>query len=203
MPIVLAAPEEVARNDSEALERWYWKICNANPDCPWELELNERGELEIMPPPSPPGDEYEGGLYFELESWNRSRGSPGIATGPTGAYRLPSGAVRVPDAAWAPESVVSVSGGGPDRARNYVPDFVTEIRSRSDRLARLMGKMRVYMAAGVRLGWLIDPRERTVRVYRVGEDEPELHRNPAVLDGEDVLPGFRFSVQRLIFELKR
>ena len=93
--------------------------------------------------------------------------------------------------------------GGFERARFYVPDFVVEIRSRSDRLVRLLDKMDAYKAAGVRLGWLVDPGERTVRVYRAGEDEPELHRNPAVLDGEGVLPGFRFGVRHAIFDLKR
>ena len=61
--------------------------------------------------------------------------------------------------------------------------------------------MREYMDNGARLGWLIDPLERTVRIYRAGVGEPELRRDPELLDGEDALPGFTFAVRRLIFDL--
>ena len=57
------------------------------------------------------------------------------------------------------------------------------------------------MENGARLGWLIDPMGRTVRVYRAGEDEPELLTEPETLDGEEVLPGFTFAVRELIFDL--
>ena len=57
------------------------------------------------------------------------------------------------------------------------------------------------MDNGAKLGWLIDPIERTVHVYRAGADEPELLPDPETLDGEGVLPGFTFAVRELIFEL--
>ena len=57
------------------------------------------------------------------------------------------------------------------------------------------------MDNGAKLGWLIDPIERTVRVYRVGAAEPELLNDPETLAGEDVLSSFVFEVRRLIFDL--
>ena len=57
------------------------------------------------------------------------------------------------------------------------------------------------MDNGARLGWLIDPLERTVRIYRAGVTEPELLHAPETLDGEDVLTGFTFAVGELIFDL--
>jgi len=68
-------------------------------------------------------------------------------------------------------------------------------------LAPLLDKMREYMDNGAQLGWLIDPLERTVRVYRAGFCEPELLADPEVLDGEETLPGFTFAVRELIFDL--
>ena len=91
------------------------------------------------------------------------------------------------------------------RARPYCPDFVVEIRSTSQSrpsgLNELLNKMQEYMDNGALLGWLIDPIERTVRVYRAGVAEPELLNNPETLDGEKVLPGFTFAVRQLIFDL--
>ena len=71
------------------------------------------------------------------------------------------------------------------------PISVLEIRSRSDNLRPLQHKMRLWMDAGARLGWLIDPYNRRVYIYRAGQPEPEMLENPATLDGEDVLPRLR------------
>ncbi len=76
---------------------------------------------------------------------------------------------------------------------NICPDFVVELRSSSDRLQSLQAKMREYMDNGARLGWLIDPQQRQVEIYR-----PKLAvtvlSNPAELSGEEVLPGFLLNL---------
>ena len=77
-----------------------------------------------------------------------------------------------------------------------------EIRSRRDNLAPLQRKMQLWMEGGARLGWLIDPRNRRVYIYRAGQPEPEMLEDPATLDGEDVLPGFSFAVRQYVFDLQ-
>jgi Uma2 family endonuclease len=69
------------------------------------------------------------------------------------------------------------------------PDFVVELRSKSDRMKPLRDKMKEYMENQVRLGWLIDRKNRKVEIYRLNR-EVEVLDNPATLSGEDVLPGF-------------
>jgi Uma2 family endonuclease len=69
------------------------------------------------------------------------------------------------------------------------PDFVIEVRSRTDRLARLLAKMEEYIENGAKLGWLIDPDQRRVHVYRPGKPVETL-RNPERLSGSPLLPGF-------------
>ena len=69
------------------------------------------------------------------------------------------------------------------------PDFVIELLSPADWLPALEAKMAEYAANGVRLGWLIDPYERTVKVYRPGKD-PELLIGPERIAGDPELPGF-------------
>ena len=57
------------------------------------------------------------------------------------------------------------------------------------------------MENGAQLGWLIDPIERTVRIYRAGVVEPDLLQDPKTLDGENILAGFTFAVGELVFDL--
>ena len=202
LPITLSLPSAVITAGADACEQWFVDFTLANGDAPWQMELTADGMLEIMPPTYPPSDEYEGEAFGEVRQWNIDNGRPGTATGPTSAYRLSNGAVRCPDAAWSPRGSVLPPSVEPPRARPYCPDFVVEIRSTSQSsLTPLLEKMREYMDNGARLGWLIDPIERTVRVYRAGVDEPELLAEPETLDGEEVLPGFTFAVRELIFDL--
>ena len=204
-PIKLRLPEAVIAAGPDACEDWFWEVCIANQEGIWQMELAAAGALEIMPPTNPPSDEYEGESFGEIRQWNIANGRPGTATGSSSAYRLANGAVRCPDAAWSPREKVLPPPSEAPRARPYCPDFVVEIRSTSQSrpsdLAELHNKMREYMDNGALLGWLIDPIERTVRVYRAGVAEPELLNDPETLDGEGVLPGFTFAVRQLIFDL--
>lgn len=69
------------------------------------------------------------------------------------------------------------------------PDFVVELRSDADQLRVLQDKMQEYMDNGTRLGWLIDPQNQTVEIYRA-EQPKQPKQNPQQLSGEDMLPGF-------------
>src|ERR671932_153770 len=73
------------------------------------------------------------------------------------------------------------------------PDFLIELRSRTDRLKPLQNKMQEYLASGLRLGWLINPKDKQVEIYRMGQ-EAEVVGMPVVLSGEEVLPGFSLEV---------
>ncbi len=76
------------------------------------------------------------------------------------------------------------------------PDFVAELRSPSDRLTDLRAKMKEYRSCGVRLGWLIDPFDRRVEVYRPGQPTAVLE-NPVTVSGDPELPGFVLSLAEI------
>ena len=76
------------------------------------------------------------------------------------------------------------------------PDFVTELRSPSDRLGYLQAKMGEYIANGAQLGWLIDPLERKVYICSPHSDV-ECLNNPQTLSGEPLLPGFVLDLRPL------
>ena len=79
---------------------------------------------------------------------------------------------------------------------NICPDFVVELRSSSDTLSDLQEKMREYIENGARLGWLLNPKQRQVEIYRPGFGV-EVLENPVEISGEDVLPGFILNLNKL------
>ena len=166
----------------------------------YEMEVNAVGELLILPMTGYRGNKQELYMSTFLANWELVNG--GSASSQTVRFRLPSGAVLGPDAAWITQERFDTL---PEPERETIiegaPDFVVEIRSRTDNLRPLLNKMALWMAGGVHLGWLIDARQRQVYVYRAGHAEPQLLDDPEMLDGEGVLPGFSFPVRQYIFDI--
>ena len=52
------------------------------------------------------------------------------------------------------------------------------------------------MDNGARLGWLIDPHNKRVEIYRIGQ-AVEVLENPTTLSGETVLPRFTLTLKRI------
>jgi Uma2 family endonuclease len=76
------------------------------------------------------------------------------------------------------------------------PDLAVEVLSPTNRASTIRDKLQEYFERGVRMVWIVDPEDRTVRVYRSLDEGRIFHEN-ATLDGEDVLPGFRVKVAEL------
>jgi Uma2 family endonuclease len=76
------------------------------------------------------------------------------------------------------------------------PDFVVELRSPSDSLRQLQEKMQEYMENGAQLGWLIDPFEKKVHIYRP-QAAVEILDDPESVSGEPLLHGFVLDVRSL------
>lgn len=172
-----------------------WAFIEANDL--YAIEYNETGELVIMPPVLMPGGNSESRLIAFVTMWALAYG--GMTPSSTTIFRIPGVGGRGPDASWVSPERLAGLDAEQYRTGQVCPDFVAEIRSATNTLAYLRRKMEQYIAAGVRLGWLIDPRNRRVTVYRPGQ-EPETMDNPAILYGEDVMPGFEFRVGELIFD---
>ena len=181
------------------LQKLFIEFCNQNSQSPWRFELSPQGEIIIMPPVHHPSDGHEHDLGIELGLWARGFGR--VARGSSAAFQMPvTGGALSPDASWTMQEKWDSHPHLAGDSHPLCPDFVVEIRSTYDNLAPLHAKMQLYMRNGALLGWLIDPRNRGVYIYRPGQPEPELLENPATLSGEDTLPGFTFDVARWIFD---
>ena len=172
----------------------FLRLCADNEDL--RLELTAAGELVIMPPTGLETGWRNSKLNYRLVHWAEQDGS-GLAFDSSTLFTLPNGAKRSPDAAWVRRdrwealSNEQREGTGP-----LCPDFVVELRSPSDRLSMLQDKMVEYLDNGIQLGWLIDPLDKRVYIYRPGQPV-EASENPATLSGGSVLRGFVFEVREI------
>jgi Uma2 family endonuclease len=154
-----------------------------------QFEMDGDGSLIIMSPTGLKAGFRNSQLTAQLTMW-ANRDGTGVASDSSGEMRFPNGAARAPDAAWFSHTrLQAVSEAELERIPPVVPDFVVELRSKSDRVRRLQAKMDEYIANGVRLGWLLDPTTRTAYVYRPGV-AVQVFENAVTLDASPELPGF-------------
>lgn len=164
----------------------------ANEDL--RIETNADGDFEINPPPFPETSRKNWDVNLQLGNW-AIKDRTGVCFESSAKFTLPNGAKRMPDAAWIlKDRYFALSEKErSERFARIAPDFVVELRSKSDRLPILKKKMKEYIENGVRLGWLIDPLEKKVHIYR-GDGQIEILENPVRVSGEKVLPGFKLDL---------
>ncbi len=174
------------------------RLCQLSRDNePYDFQFSAQGELIVMAPSGSDSNLGETVINVDLGIWDRN--NPGAHFTQTVMFRLPSDAQYMPDAAWiTQERFDNLTEFELRNTINGAPDFVVEVRSRSDRLPPLQAKMEEWMEGGSRMGWLLDPIDQRAYIYRWGQDV-EILENPATLEGEAVLAGFVFEVGRLMF----
>lgn len=171
------------------------QIGRANPE--WKFEQTALGELVVVPPTGGTSGKKNRSLTGQLDAWVEANWELGEGFDSSTMFQLPNKAKRSPDAAWVQRGRWDALT--PQQQDGYpplCPDFVAELRSQGDSLEELQAKMREYMDNGARLGWLINPQARQVEIYRQGQ-RVEVLQAPLTLSGEDVLPGFVLSLQRI------
>lgn len=163
------------------------QLCQINEN--WQLEQTSKGELIIIPPVGAISGNRESEFNADVVIWNRQTGLGKVFSSST-IFILPNGGKRSPDVAWiANERWEGLTSEQQEKFAPICPDFVIELRSRTDSLELLQEKMQEYLNSGLRLGWLINPQNQQVEIYR--QNQPvEIILLPTTLSGENVLPGF-------------
>ncbi len=190
MRLTLNFPQDLTFSDEEL-----FAFCQVNPDL--RIERDENGFLLIMPPTGLESSFRNGDLFARVYNWNFQT-CLGRVSDSNGGYTLPDTSMKAPDVAWVShERLALVSPDDLKRFAHICPDFVIELLSENDTLSELQEKMEKYLKNGVRLGWLIDPKQRQTHVYRP-ERELEVVPFERPLSGEDVLPGFEMNVAQTL-----
>lgn len=188
MPLILSGGAYFADMTREQ----FFDFCARNPDVPFERTAE--GDLVIRTPAGADSSRRNSILTHQLLNWN-DRDAGGVVFDCSAGFWLPNKALRSPDAAWVRrERWDALSRDDREKFAPLAPDFVVELRSRTDRLAHLRAKMQEYVENGVRLAWLIDPVERRVEVYRPGQT-PLVLDAPAAVAGDPELLGFTLDLE--------
>ena len=185
--VILQIPKSLKFTDDKFVE-----MVAANKDL--RLELSSQGELSIMSPTGGETGNRNFEMCLDLGYWNRQNGLGKAFDSSTG-FKLPNGATRSPDVSWI--KIETWNTLAPEQRKRFLPlcpDFLIELVSESDDLADTQAKMGEYIANGLRLGWLINPKNKQVEIYRQNQ-EVEILQSPTSLSGEDVLLGFILDLQ--------
>ena len=166
-------------------------ICQANPDL--KFERTSQGNLVIMSPTGGETGKKNAEIIGDFINWNRHQ-KQGIIFDPSTGFKLPNGAIRSPDVSWIQtERWEALTQEERQKFANIAPDFILELRSQTDVLSDVQDNLEEYLENGVRLGWLIDPIQETVEIYRQGK-EKEILVKPETISGEAVLVEFRLNL---------
>jgi Uma2 family endonuclease len=169
------------------------QLCIDNPDL--RLELTKDGELIVMAPAGGESSKKNHNLSGQLFVWNEKY-ELGEAFDSSGGYDFTAfgGGKPSPDVSWVEKSRlegINIVGFIP-----VIPDFVIELRSATDNLKPTQEKMREYQRVGVKLGLLIDPKNKQVEIYRPGQESKVLE-SPALIDCSEVMDGFLLSMSKI------
>ncbi|WP_416674750.1 Uma2 family endonuclease [Egbenema bharatensis] len=191
----LTLPLKLDLNQVHLSDEQFYQLCISNPDL--NIERSATGVLIVMSPIGGESGNREMELGIDLGLWNRQTQLGKVFSSST-MFKLPNGGSRSPDAAWV--KLERWQALPPEQRQKFppiAPDFVIELRSRTDSLSLLQEKMQEYINGGVRLGWMLNPQDQQVEIYRQGQ-EKEVRALPTQLSGEGVLPGFVLQVDRFV-----
>jgi Uma2 family endonuclease len=178
----------------ELTDDQFYKLCRNNPDL--KFERNAHGELIIMPPTGGETGRRNTNLLIDVGNWNRQTQLGQVFDSST-CFKLPNGADRSPDVSWIRQDRWdALTLEQKEKFPPICPDFVIELMSPSDTLKTVQAKMQEYIDNGVKLGWLLNRKERKAEIYRIGRDVETL-QSPTSLSGEAILSGFVLDLESI------
>lgn len=171
------------------------EFCAANRD--YRIERDKNGNIIFMSPVHTDSGFYEGEVFDAVKAWNK-KNKNGIAFSSSTGFTLPNSAVRSPDTSWV--SMEKWKALTEKEKRSFAPvcpEFIVEIRSKSDKLADIKEKMEEWIENGTLLGWLIDVKTQKTHIYRADGSVEIIKGFDKTLSGEKILPGFEFDLRHL------
>jgi Uma2 family endonuclease len=170
------------------------RFCAANDIARVEREVN--GEILVMSPAGNRTGRRNAAIISALDTWAQKDGRGYVFDSSTG-FTLADGSMRSPDAAWVEATRWNdLSKADQNRFSPICPDFLIELRSKTDDLAVLEAKMAMWISNGAKLAWLIDPERQTVAVYRASE-QLEVRHHPTSVQGTGPIAGFELTMARI------
>ncbi len=176
-------------------EEQFLAFCETNKEL--RIERNENQKLSIMPPTGFNTGKRNARITCRLGLWNIEKELGDVGDSSTG-YTLPDGSLRSPDASWvSAERLQTISPEDTKKFLPLCPDFVIELKSPSDSLPVLQGKMLEWIKNGCQLAWLIDCEKEKVYIYRQDGSIDTISSFDETVSGENILPDFVLFLSEL------
>ncbi len=189
MPITL-------KTEGVMTEEEFFRFCQMNDTLEFERDANQN--IIVMSPTGSFTGGFNSKILIELGIWNKEAELGEVFDSSTG-FTLPNNAVRSPDVSWIQnEKWSALNKEQKEQFAPICPDFVIEVRSKSDSLKYLQDKMEEYLLNGSQLGWLIDRFENKIYIYRANSNMELIESLDVKLSGESILPGFVLDLALII-----
>jgi len=149
------------------------------------------GEITVMSPSGLESDEVAAEIIRQLGNWVRPRRLGRVGASSAG-FIMPNASsdIRASDASFIRAEQLRQT------TENYaqlVPDLMFEVKSKSDSLTKLRQKIQSFLELGTQVGVLVDPRTRTMEVYRP-QQEKVILQDGDTLTVPELLPGWELAV---------
>ena len=183
-------------NYDELSDDEFFDLCSKNETT--RIERDSNRQIYIMAPTGSSTGNTNIKIAAQLVFWNQKKKS-GVAFDSSTGFTLPDDSVFSPDASWMRnEKWNNVPKKDKQKFAHVCPDFVIELKSPSDNVKYLTGKMHKWIENGCSLAWLINPENKTVFIFRKDGTVDKIKGFNNILSGEDVLPGFRLELSLLL-----
>ncbi len=181
----------------------FTSLAERHPDL--QMEREKTGKTTIISPVKRGSGKRESIIDFYLRLW-KYKTSLGEVFGASTGVKLPDGSFKSPDCAWVSDENLDLLNDDEENSYlNIAPDFIAEICSSTDRISVLQKKMQdIWMKNGVRLGWLIDPYQEKIYIYRQGKEVEILEgfKNRKLI-GEDVMPEMELPLDEFLIKKRK
>jgi Uma2 family endonuclease len=188
MDAILLEDSKGRKMSDEEFERF----CQDNPDL--RIERNSNLEISIMSPNTPLSGNYGAQVTHQLFQWNEID-RKGVVFDASAGFTLPDDSILSPDASWmSNEKWNNLPLDEKEKFSHVCPEFVIEVRPKSDSLRELKLKMETWIKNKAELAWLIDPRRKTCWIYSQDLSVREVAPSDLILRGEGPLNGFNLNL---------
>ena len=169
-------------------------LFSARNEVVW-IEREANGDIHITPISGTLVGAASADVMCDLSQWVERQGQGKLLAG--AGFFLADGSMLGPRIALvSPEKWAAVAHRKKDGFASFAPDFVVEFNGPWDEPGEMEAKMQQWIANGVEVGWLIDQEEKSVTVYRPGE-EPEHLADPTSVQGDGPIAGFGLVMSRI------
>jgi Uma2 family endonuclease len=168
-------------------EEFFW-FCQENKDL--RIERSSKLEIYIMSPDATLSGFWNMEISRQLANWAIQDGK-GFAFDSSAGFTLPDRSILSPDASWASKEKWNLlSEEDKNRFAPICPEFVLEVRSKSDHIDDLKRKMLVWIANGAEFAWLIDPLDQISYMFNSIEPEKTVVGFHQKMEGSGKMKGF-------------